>query len=1271
MHATVKQGACGGAVAALLLAPGAGRASGASPPDALPEDAGRFYDMSRMWAAKHRDDLALSQLQKALLIAPDDPMLLAEQIRILLRLGQPDPAKAILDGLRKRSPDAVETRCIEEEYRVATTGRQEMAGIRLLARSGRADEALRRLKAFFPNGAPCGPLGAEYNKILGSTDAGRPQAVAALRRALAANPNDVDAALVLSVLLNERATRPEAERIAHGLVGRDDVSREVSLDVWRRVLKAGSDEPVFLPSLRAYVEMVPDDDQMRERLAGLETAVDAQQRAERDPAYIARQHGLAALAQGDLARAEPLLVRAAAARPDDPDAVGGLGLLRLRTGDQDAAHALFMRAAEHAPDNRSKWVGLARTTELWGALAKSREALANGRPADAERAARAALRIQPKNDDARLLLANALVAQQRWTDAEPILRGLLAARKPNLDAVAPLRVVYERTGRTAELDGLFDSLQRRVTSPKEKQEIAQMRAELLVKQAERFHADGRDGPAADHYEAALRLNPDAAWTRFALARLYRDLGSPDLGRRVMEDGLAASQAPSMRYAAALYDNSLDDVRSAKALIAPLPESERTDGMRELVRKLDVHEALETSREAASHGERERAAAALKEARDKAGDDPYLLASVGAAYIDQGEPDRGVVLLRDWIDAHPNAADADIRLRYGDLLSSSHRDRELQAWLYALRERGGLNKRQLARLEDQALRLALRQTDEAPENDDFERARKVLASVSPAGRADRRYTLELAEVERRQGNFAVAREQLEPVLAKAPDDAEAQLALARVLEDSGERAEALTVTRRVLSQVPPDDVDTRLGAVRRLASLKETDEARAVTAGLRQEYPQRPDVTVQAGRLAQRAYHFDEAASLYKTAIAQETATGLAADRGTSPAQRALDQLEARREPDVEAGLLFAYKSGDAGISNYHAQQVPVYGQVPIGYAGHLFAHVDTVHLDAGTLQNPDIDSYTRNTFGTFAARAAGTPLVASVHQRAFGVAIGAGYQSDAWRFDLGTTPLGFPVQYVVAGLRYRFETDKASVTVSASRRPETSSELSYAGARDPVTGVVWGGVRRDGIDVRGSVDIGKINLFASIGGGVLTGHNVKTNQEVTARAGFEVPVYERPDMRVSTGLVGNAWHYTNNLRFYTYGQGGYYSPQRYLALGVPVEWTGRRNAFTWDVEAVVGMSWTYERDSPYFPVGLPASANVQGGGNNVFKGGSGGGFSYAFRGVLEYRFNPKLVAGVRLSIEHSHDYMPSAGMVYVRYDFDARKRDTSMQTRPVRLYSSY
>ena len=33
--------------------------------------------------------------------------------------------------------------------------------------------------------------------------------------------------------------------------------------------------------------------------------------------------------------------------------------------------------------------------------------------------------------------------------------------------------------------------------------------------------------------------------------------------------------------------------------------------------------------------------------------------------------------------------------------------------------------------------------------------------------------------------------------------------------------------------------------------------------------------------------------------------------------------------------------------------------------------------------------------------------------------------------------------------------------------------------------------------------------------------------------------------------------YSKNLRYYTFGHGGYFSPQRYFSLSLPVEWSGR------------------------------------------------------------------------------------------------------------------
>ncbi|RQR27380.1 cellulose biosynthesis protein [Burkholderia sp. Bp9143] len=1255
-------------------------------------DARRQLATARMWGAKHRDDLARDALRKGLLIAPNDPELLAEQMRVLLRLGDAQGAQAALARLQARASAAPDTRRAADEYRIATSGRGEMAQIRLLARSGRADEAARRIVALFPNGAPSGALGAEYYQIVANAPGGREPAIAALRRAVVADPQDANAALALARLLNQREdTRAEANRIAWSLAKRADADHAEAMAVWRRVLQSAGNDPAYLDALHAYLALVPDDTEFRDRVAALDRQRDAQRRLERDPDYIARQRGLQALARGDLTGADPLLARAAQARAGDADAVGGLGLLRLREGRHDEARALFTRAASLSTDQRGKWQSLARTAQFWGLLAQGRAAASAGRPQDAERAADAALALQPDSPDAKLQLADALLAQHDWARAEPLLRELLAARSPNPSAVRGTATLYENTGRADRVGPLLDALQGRVTGRDDRRALDGLRADLLASQARSLADKGERGPAAQRYEAAVRAAPDAPWTRFALARLYRDMGLPQLGRTVMDDGLAQSDTPEMRYATALYRNSLDDIAGAQAALAGVDDAHRSDGMRALARRLDAESALAGARGALGRGDRAAFAASLAHAQASAPDDPDMLAAIGAQWIDAGEPERGLAPLRDWIAAHPREADPDVRLRYGDLLGSAGRDDALVAWLDALRREPALTPAQTARIEDQSLRSVLRQTDDAIARQDYARARTLLDRASPAGRADKRYALELADLERAQGHDDAARDALAPVVARTPDDADTQLALARIDEDSGHRAAALARVQAVLARTPDDDVDTRLSVVRRLNALRRPDEAAQLIDPLRAAYPARADVTVAAGRVAEAQGRYDDAASLYRLSRSQERTSGVSPGRdGRTPAQAAFADLEQRRDPEIEIGWLPAYKSGDEGVSAYRAQQVPIYMQVPVRYDGHAFLQLDTVHLDAGTLDTSDPNAYSLKTFGTFAAlntpiglpapftaNPSAAALIAhpqgDLHQPMTGVALGAGYRTDAWRVDLGTSPLGFPVHYLVGGVRYRFDAGPASFTVNASRRPETSSVLSYAGMRDPWTGAVWGGVRRDGVNLRAAVDVGRVNLFAELGAGVLSGRNVERNAEVTLRSGFTVPVYERATMKVSTGLVGNAWHYAQNLRYYTYGQGGYYSPQRYLSLGVPIEWAGRRDALSWDLTVTAGISNSYEKDSLFYPTfsGQRAAQEAAG---LVYAGSStrGVSFSYGVNGIVEYRVNPHLSVGAQLHVDRSHDYAPSSALVYLRYAFDARaERSWLVTPTPVRLYSDY
>ncbi|MGY6164120.1 cellulose synthase subunit BcsC-related outer membrane protein [Paraburkholderia strydomiana] len=1234
----------------------------------------RLYATARLWSVKHRDDLAQQAINKALLVAPRSPVVLAEQVRIALRLGQAQVAHAALATLRRVAPGSTLAQQSDDEFRAVTSGRGELAAIRLLARSGHADEAVRRLDLLFPHGAPSGPLGAEYYNIVAGTPAGRVRAVAALRARLTADANDVDVAMVLAGLLNSsNATRPEAERIAQSLATRSDADHNAAMGLWRHVLQSAGADPAYAQGLSAYVALAPEDTEFRDRLVEVNGKVEAQRRLESDPDYIAQKRGLVLLTRNDLAAAEPLLTRAAQARAQDAEAVGGLGVLRMREGRQEEAQRLFERAAQLAPDNRAKWTGLAQTARFWAMLARAREAAAAGQPADAAAAAHEALAMNVSNNDAKLVLADALLAQKDWTHAEPLLKELLSARDPSLSAVRSAATLLGNTGRDGQIGPLLDAVQSRFRAPADRTELAQIRAGNLVAQGERLLAQGLRAQAIDRYEAALRSAPDAPWTRFTLARIYRDMGLSQLGRTVMDEGLHTSASPEMHYAGALYRNSTDDVAGARALLMSVPPEHQTDGMRAFARNLDAQQALARARVAYAAGDGRAGAAALDEAAALGADDANLSASVGSLEIDIGQPDRGVARLADWMKAHPQQTDADVKLRFGDLLGSAHRDDQLQAWLRDLLTDTALTPGQSTRLEDQSLRLALRRADAAIDAGDYRRAASILEGVDEAGKRDPRYALEIADVQRVQGKFVDARATLKKLLTDNPGDPDAQLALARVLQESGRRRAALDLVHGVIAHTSPDDADTRLSAVRRLAALGRPYEAEALADELASAFPGRSDVTVEQGRISEDLARYDDAAALYRKSRTEERSEGVSPGPNGTPALAALSDLEQRRDPSIETAWFPAYKSGDDGISKYHAQQMPVYGQLPVGYDGHVFMHFDVAHLDAGTLTSTD--SSVLDSVGTHAAlrdpKTATT--VASSYQHALGVGGGMGYRSDNLRVDVGTTPIGFAVHYLVGGVRYHMAGDDGSITVNLSRRPETGSELSYAGLRDPWTGAVWGGVRRDGLDVHSSLDIGRVNMFADVGAAMLTGHNVAPNSGVTLRTGGSVPVFEHVGTRLSAGVVGNAWHYANDLRYYTFGQGGYYSPQRYLSLGLPVEWQGRRGGLRWDFTATVGVSNSYERSSPYYPNGLPVAATLDPSGNGVNPASStrGVSFLYGLTGTVEHRFNPHLVAGLRFDVDRSHDYAPSSAMVYVRYNLDARKPDRSLSPAPTRLYSSY
>jgi hypothetical protein len=148
---------------------------------------------------------------------------------------------------------------------------------------------------------------------------------------------------------------------------------------------------------------------------------------------------------------------------------------------------------------------------------------------------------------------------------------------------------------------------------------------------------------------------------------------------------------------------------------------------------------------------------------------------------------------------------------------------------------------------------------------------------------------------------------------------------------------------------------------------------------------------------------------------------------------------------------------------------------------------------------------------------------------------------------------------------------------------------------------------------------------------------------------------------LTVGLNTTLMRYDKNLSYFTYGQGGYFSPQQYVILNLPVEYMGRNGEFTYDLKGSIGVQHYRLNSSPYFPISpaaqTAAAENMASittttlDSGAVYPGQSKTGVAYSFSAVGEYQLAPQLAVGATASLGNAYQYREWLAAVYVRYSF--------------------
>jgi tetratricopeptide (TPR) repeat protein len=1210
---------------------------------------GELLRSARLWQALGHPDSERNVLRKLLAVDAREPRALLMLGELELRVGNTAEAWRVLAALRASHPGSRQSGELEALVRVYAQEKGGLTELRLALRGGNTSRAQALARALFPAGRAPGDLANEFAGLLASTPGGWENLRSQLQERIAADPTPNDQLTLYELLAQHADTRDQALRGFAQLSRSHDLPPESVARAWRQTLLALAADDAGLAERQRFLQRYPADPEVRSDLARIEAARIAAQQLAEDPGVQARLQAERAMDAGSLDEAEVLLQRSRELRPEDGETLGTLGLLRLRQGRNEEALQQFDAAIglEQAHGGaRQRWVDLAATARYWGSLQRARALREAGDLEGAARLVAAVDPTQPEQTEAHHLLAAIRMQQGQGVEAERLYRELLA-RDPG-DARAWRGLLSLRLG-AGQVDAALDQAQ-----------ALPLQANVAV--ADALDAgDLRDAIAhatAAHPDTALRmlergvrLLPRDPWLRYDLAQQYRRLQLPDLARQVMQDGAAlAPEDEGMRYAGALVDAATDRDDAALASVESIPPARQTGGMLALAQRLRFERDLRQARAARADGRTEEDLRWRQRALEEAGTDPDRRLRVARADLSADDPDAARAVLGGLL---PQA----------DALEPPQRRDLIRAQIDA-----GDTAAALLRLD--TLLAHPRAGGVAPD---------AQGNAAAKPDANARPTTGTAAPD----SDAVAAERADLLLLRARAHA-AQHDAAAVRAD----ADAL---RPLLA---PGDVGRRLELVQILDA--DRPAARSAMADLVAQHPQDPDVLLEAARQAQRDHEYARAVALLKrvqagaqpadrpglldgpvpllalepvdvnTLRAAPLAGAQVRGSAEGRAQRQLAAIEARRQPHVDTAWMGFIRHADDGISTLRGTEVPVLGVWPQDYDGHWFAQLDAVHLDAGTLPAP-LSAAAQ--FGKVLALAPPAGLTRPQDEKATGLSAAGGWRSDNRRWDLGIVGAGFKVPNLVGGWRENGEWGDTDVSAAISRRVLTGSLLSYAGAADPVTGAVWGGVTDTALGMRAARDFANrwsASMSAELG--LLMGRNVPSNLDLQWRGALGRDWVHKPDFRLSAGAALSLWHYGKNESFYTFGQGGYYSPQRYVSIGVPIEIEGRHGLLSYDVRATPSRSWTYEQDTPYYP----GNANLQAlAGNPVHAGGAGGGVAGSLRAVLEYRANSHLAVGGWLDIDRSAYYAPTRLMIYLRYWFTPQQGLVDYPPHPVVPISLY
>ncbi|PYD76486.1 cellulose synthase subunit BcsC-related outer membrane protein [Novacetimonas pomaceti] len=1151
----------------------------------------RLIQQARFWMQQQQYDNARQSLQSAARLAPDSIELLEAQGEYQSRIGNRDAALDTQRRLHEVAPGSTYEGQLNDLLHEQSISQPDLAHARSLAASGHSEQAVEAYQHLFNGPTPTPSLAVEYYQTLAGVQGQADAARDGLVRLVKTNPSDFRAQLALAqVLTYQPATRMEGLQRLQALEkykSTAPVEAATAEKSYRQTLSWLPVTPETLPLMQQWLDAHPSDTALR-------THMTEPAGGPPDKGALSRQDGFKALNAGRLSAARASFESALKINPKDADALGGMGLVAMRAGQNEEAHRYLEEAVAADPKSAAHWRPALAGLAVGEQYEVVRRLIANGQNQEAEQRLMSLARQPGQAEGATLMLADLQRNMGQTSEAERNYRAVLARNGDNPIALMGLARVLMGEGQENEANALLSRVGNRYS-----EQVGQIEVSGIMAEAARTSDSAQK---VSLLRQAMTRAPNDPWLRINLANALQQQGDSAEAASVMQPLLTNPRTPEDYQAAILYASGNGNDVMTRRLLAGLSPEEYSPAIRTIADEMAIKSDLASRLSMVSNP-----TPLIREAL--AVPDPSGARGVAVAdlFRQRGDMLHAHMALRI---ASTRSIDltTEQRLAYATEYMKISNPVAAARLLAPLGDGSGtatgvaMAPEQRQTLMQLRMGISVAQSDLLNQRGDQASAYDHLA---PALQADPQATsprLALARLYNGRGKYGHALEIDLAVLRHNPQDLDARQAAVQAATNDGKNELAMQLAQDGVQQSPMDArswlgmavADRAVGhGDRTLADLRRAYELRLQQLQISRGEALPSEETQATAPPSSNPFRHDaygHALSLGappgENGYSSAGSVPEVSDQMLSSINGQIRTLSEDMAPSVDAGLGFRVRSGTRGMGALTEASVPIVGRVPLqaGTSALTFTATPTF-LTSGHLPQTgyDIPRFGTNLFAMAENNNSHHRINTDTIGREAGVAPDVRFANNWVSADVGASPLGFTLPNVIGGVEFAPRVGPVTFRVSGERRSITNSVLSYGGMTDALTGKKWGGVVTNHFHGQVEATLGNTILYGGGGYAIQTGHHVQSNTEVEGGLGANTLAFRNRKHEVRVGVNLTYFGYKNNQDFYTYGQGGYFSPQSYFAATVPVRYSGHSGLFDWDVTGSIGYQLFHEHSSAFFP----------------------------------------------------------------------------------------